>query len=97
MGEILSSCECIDASSLDAVTKHLKKPSPIGEDYPFYMLIETSGSNNRHDEEKMNKFLEDVMQSRTVLNGTVSNEPGKMKVGIEVVFLKRQLILDLDF
>lgn len=72
---------------MDAVTKHLKKPSPIGDEYPFYMLIETSGSNNQHDEEKMNKFLEDVMQSGTVLNGTVSNEPGKMKVGRVKVLL----------
>lgn len=53
--------------------------SPIPK-YPFYMLIETSGSRMDHDEEKLNKFLQYVMEKRLVLDGTVTNEPGKMKV-----------------
>lgn len=79
LGEILSSCELIDAKSLDVVTSHLNLKSPL-PDYPFYMLIETHGSNNAHDEEKLNTFLEDVMGEGTVLDGTATNEPGKMKV-----------------
>lgn len=53
--------------------------SPI-QKYPFYMLIETSGSNNDHDEEKLNKFLETAMSSSLVVDGFVTNEPSKMKV-----------------
>lgn len=53
--------------------------SPI-EKFPFYMLIETSGSRADHDEEKLNAFLESVMEKGLVLNGTVTNEPTKMKV-----------------
>lgn len=56
--------------------------SPIAK-YPFYMLIETSGSRMDHDEEKLNNFLQHVMESRLVLDGTVTNEPGKMKVLIK--------------
>ena len=44
------------------------------------MLIETSGSNNEHDEEKLNKFLETAMSSSLVVDGIVTNEPSKMKV-----------------
>lgn len=43
LGEILSSCEFIDQSSLDCVTTQLRLKSPI-DNYPFYMLIETSGT-----------------------------------------------------
>lgn len=53
--------------------------SPI-EKYPFYMLIETSGSNMNHDEEKLTNFLESSMEQGIVLDGTVTNEPTKMRV-----------------
>jgi D-2-hydroxyglutarate dehydrogenase len=42
------------------------------------MLIETSGSRCDHDEEKLTKFLEKAMTTGLVLDGTVTNEPGKM-------------------
>jgi hypothetical protein len=44
LGEILSSCEFIDADSLECVTQNLGLSSPLQDKYPFYMLIETSGS-----------------------------------------------------
>lgn len=81
LGEVLASCELIDESTLHVCTENLKLKSPLPE-YPFYMLIETHGSNNDHDQEKLNKFLEEVMASGLVLNGTVTNEPTKMKVHI---------------
>lgn len=70
-----------DALSLDCVTGNLKVKNPLG-DYPFYMLIETSGSNGKHDEEKLNQFLEEVMGEGIVLDGTMTNEPGRMKVTV---------------
>ncbi|XP_074030155.1 D-2-hydroxyglutarate dehydrogenase, mitochondrial [Leptinotarsa decemlineata] len=78
LGEILSSCEMIDESSLESVTENLKLKSPLSI-HPFYMLVETHGSNKEHDEEKMNKFLEDVMEEGLALDGTTTNEPSKMK------------------
>ena len=44
LGEILSSCEFLDAGSLDVVRDNLSLTSPLPGDYPFYMLVETSGS-----------------------------------------------------
>ncbi|KAJ3633747.1 hypothetical protein MTP99_010676 [Tenebrio molitor] len=79
LGEILSSFEMIDEQSIRAVIGHLKVKSPISE-YPFYVLVETQGSNDAHDQEKINKFLENIMGDGTVLDGTVTNEPSKMKV-----------------
>lgn len=52
--------------------------SPL-EKFPFYMLIETSGSNQGHDEEKLNNFLQNVMEKNLVIDGVTTNEPGKMR------------------
>lgn len=46
------------------------------------MLIETSGSNQGHDEEKLNVFLEEAMGTSLVVDGVLTNEPGKMKVSL---------------
>ena len=53
--------------------------SPI-EQFPFYMLIETSGSLAEHDEEKLNKFLSYSMDEGNVIDGTVTNDSAKMAV-----------------
>lgn len=81
LGEILSSCEMIDAQSLECSTKPFNHPSPIPE-YPFYMLIETSGSRVEHDEEKLHDFLNNSMESGIVLDGTTTNESRKMRVNL---------------
>uniref|UniRef100_A0A182RYR0 D-2-hydroxyglutarate dehydrogenase, mitochondrial n=1 Tax=Anopheles funestus TaxID=62324 RepID=A0A182RYR0_ANOFN len=78
LGEVLSSCEMIDAPSLDSCTRFHKLKSPI-EKYPFYMLIETSGSDAGHDEEKLTRFLEQTMEQGLVQDGTVTNDSTKMK------------------
>ena len=51
LGEILSSCEFIDAGSMDCVTGNLGLKCPLAENN-FYMLIETSGSNAEHGDNK---------------------------------------------
>lgn len=59
--------------------------SPISE-YPFYVLIETHGSDEGHDEEKLSRFLEKQMKSGLILDGTVTGEPSKMQVGIALYY-----------
>ncbi|XP_057652269.1 D-2-hydroxyglutarate dehydrogenase, mitochondrial-like isoform X2 [Diorhabda carinulata] len=78
LGEILSAIEMIDYCSMDFIKNVVGQQSPIG-DYPFYLLIETSGSNALHNEEKLNSFLEESLQKALVLNGTVANEPNKVQ------------------
>lgn len=50
---------------------------PIAE-HPFYMLLETSGSNQQHDEGKLTNFLESSLYRGDVLDGTVTGDKGKV-------------------
>ncbi|KAF4533517.1 hypothetical protein B566_EDAN001002 [Ephemera danica] len=78
LGEVLSSCEMLDAECADAVTNNLGYKHPL-QQFPFYMLLETSGSNAAHDEEKLASFLERAMNSGIVEDGTVVTEPSKIR------------------
>lgn len=51
--------------------------APINE-YKFYLLLETSGSNLKHDEEKLSRFLETTMNQGIVQDGVVTSEPSKI-------------------
>ncbi|GLV38636.1 D-2-hydroxyglutaric acid dehydrogenase [Carabus blaptoides fortunei] len=76
LNETLSSCEMMDAQSMNMVQSHLKLKSAIG-DFPFYLLLETSGCNGDHNEEKLNNFLEKCLCDGLVQDGTVSGEPSR--------------------
>ncbi|KAJ8357012.1 hypothetical protein SKAU_G00198060 [Synaphobranchus kaupii] len=78
LGEILSAFEFLDASSMKLLEKYLKLVNPITES-PFYIVIETAGSNAAHDEEKLHSFLETAMSSSLVTDGTVATEESKIK------------------
>lgn len=80
LGEILSSCEMMDHDALKCVEENLKLRVPIKE-CPFYMLIETAGSNSNHDEEKLAQFLENALEKNVILDGTQASEPSRIKVG----------------
>ncbi|XP_070609302.1 D-2-hydroxyglutarate dehydrogenase, mitochondrial isoform X2 [Erythrolamprus reginae] len=78
LGEILSAYEFMDNGCMKLVEGHLKLTNPVTES-PFYVLIETSGSNSTHDEEKLNHFLEHIMGSDLVVDGTLASEGKKIK------------------
>ncbi|XP_067641620.1 D-2-hydroxyglutarate dehydrogenase, mitochondrial-like isoform X2 [Eurosta solidaginis] len=78
LGEILSACEMIDAPTLQASLDHFEVSSPING-FPFYMLIETSGSNWQHDLAKINNFIEIGMEKGEIVDGTIASELGKMQ------------------
>ncbi|XP_072544407.1 D-2-hydroxyglutarate dehydrogenase, mitochondrial [Salminus brasiliensis] len=78
LGEILSAFEFLDSSCMNLLEKHLKLTNPIRES-PFYIVIETAGSNAAHDEEKLHNFLDTVMASSLVTDGTVATEEAKIK------------------
>ncbi|XP_065214365.1 D-2-hydroxyglutarate dehydrogenase, mitochondrial isoform X2 [Planococcus citri] len=83
LAEILSSCELMDQDSVKVVEKNLGLTCPL-PNMPFYMLIETSGSNMSHDEEKLNMFLETCLEQKVILDGFATSEPSKMKVLWEI-------------
>jgi len=75
LGEILSAAEFLDGSCMALVTEQLEGVvNPLGQGgaAPFYMVLETHGSNAKHDVEKLEAFLEAVMSAGHVQDGTVS-------------------------
>lgn len=79
LSEILSAFEFMDGKTQEFVARHSSNKRPIEGDYPFYILVETSGSNKDHDEEKLNGFFEDLLESGIVADGTVAQDTTQMK------------------
>ncbi|KAM3930295.1 D-2-hydroxyglutarate dehydrogenase, mitochondrial isoform 2-T2 [Leptodactylus fuscus] len=77
LGEILSACEFMDAESMRMVQMHLNLINPL-PDNAFYVLVETSGSYGKHDEAKLNRFLENAVDSGLVTSGTVGTDQTKI-------------------
>lgn len=72
--EILSALEFMDQDSFDRV---MHNPShsfrdPFEKRYPMYVLIETSGSNQDHDQAKLQDLVEDVLENGIVADGVVA-------------------------
>lgn len=80
MGEILSAFEFMDSQSMTLVKENLKLSSPLA-DYPHYVLVECSGSNGKHDEEKLMSLLNSVLEKGEALDGCVATDSGKIRVG----------------
>ncbi|XP_061861987.1 D-2-hydroxyglutarate dehydrogenase, mitochondrial isoform X2 [Colius striatus] len=78
LGEILSAFEFMDEKCMELVQRYLKLSSPVAGS-PFYVLIETSGSNSTHDEEKLSNFLEEATASGLATDGTVATDERRIK------------------
>lgn len=72
-GEILSAFEFMDQDAFDLVVHHGLK-DPFAERHPFYVLIETSGSNKDHDDEKLSMLLEELMESSAISDGVMAQD-----------------------
>ncbi|XP_044724342.1 FAD binding domain-containing protein [Hirsutella rhossiliensis] len=80
LSEILSAFELMDARSQQLV--HAVRPAekrPLDGDFPFYCLVETSGSNGEHDYAKLEAFLEHVMSEDIVADGVVAQDATQIK------------------
>eukprot|EP01061_Rhynchopus_euleeides_P001598 TRINITY_DN11144_c0_g1_i1.p1 TRINITY_DN11144_c0_g1~~TRINITY_DN11144_c0_g1_i1.p1 ORF type:complete len:494 (+),score=229.25 TRINITY_DN11144_c0_g1_i1:45-1526(+) len=74
LGEMISALEFADARSVEMSLAHTQNAHPFGEDRPpFYLLIESLGSNADHDMEKFETFLETAMEEH-VVTGTVAQD-----------------------
>lgn len=77
--EILSAFEFFDRPCLDLVTKYIDNSrDPLSVNCPFYVLVETSGSNATHDSEKLNSFLEKVLESEIVADGVLAQDTSQI-------------------
>lgn len=79
LGEILSAFELMDSNSQRLVKEFTSNKTPLDDEHPFYCLIETSGSNSEHDNEKLEKFLEDVMEKEIVDDGVVAQDATQLQ------------------
>ncbi|KAK8056510.1 hypothetical protein PG993_001737 [Apiospora rasikravindrae] len=79
LGEILSAFELMDLKSQQLVQKVRNSNSPLEGEHPFYCLIETSGSNSEHDSEKLEKFLEDVMNKEIITDGVLAQDETQLR------------------
>ena len=78
LAEILSAFEFFDRASLDVVLKHtphIRNPfSAESSKSHFYILIETAGSSQAHDSEKLNDFLESSLESELINDGVLAQD-----------------------
>ncbi|KAH9900629.1 D-lactate dehydrogenase 2 mitochondrial precursor [Xylariomycetidae sp. FL2044] len=79
LSEILSAFELMDSYSQNLVHRVRQNKRPLEGEYPFYCLIETSGSNSEHDSEKLEKFLEDVMSREIVSDGVLAENETQIR------------------
>ncbi|KAJ1667732.1 D-lactate ferricytochrome c oxidoreductase [Coemansia sp. RSA 1646] len=77
-GEILSAYEFWDANCMGAVLEHQDLRNPLSSDYPFYVLVETSGSNKDHDDEKLGSLLEELMEQGVVEDGALAMDDSQI-------------------
>ncbi|CAO3610482.1 unnamed protein product [Cunninghamella echinulata] len=79
LSEILSAFEYWDNNALQIYKKHSEAKPVMDNEYPFYVLIETSGSNKEHDDEKLTSYLENMMTEDIAKDGTVAQDETQLK------------------
>jgi len=73
LGEVLSAVEFLDRESFELVAGHNEGfRDPLDTACRHYMVVELSGSNETHDSEKLERFLESVMGEGAVVDGTIA-------------------------
>uniref|UniRef100_A0A2N9GQR8 D-2-hydroxyglutarate dehydrogenase n=1 Tax=Fagus sylvatica TaxID=28930 RepID=A0A2N9GQR8_FAGSY len=76
LGEILSAFEFLDNESLNLVLNHLegvRNPLPPSM-HNFYVLIETTGSDESYDKEKLEAFLLRSMEAGLISDGVLAQD-----------------------
>lgn len=75
LSEILSAFEFMDRGSIECTIEYLKGVEfPLKNPHNFYVLIETSGSNNIHDHEKLSSFLDSALETGLVSEGVMAQD-----------------------
>jgi D-2-hydroxyglutarate dehydrogenase len=109
LGEILSAVEFLDSESMSMVTGHLPDcKNPLGSAAeaaaggPFYMLVETHGSNEAHDAQKLEAFLEEASGSGAVQDGLLAQSGAqaaavwRVREGITESLVRRGAVYKYD-
>jgi len=73
LAEIVSAIEFYDYQCSELVVRNLPGMSKAFEsNFPFYVLVETTGSEEGHDKEKLDKFLDYTMEQQFVRDGIIA-------------------------
>mmetsp|Transcript_9475 Transcript_9475/g.14210 ORF Transcript_9475/g.14210 Transcript_9475/m.14210 type:complete len:509 (+) Transcript_9475:32-1558(+) len=73
--DILSAIEFMDNGTMSVALEYLDGVrAPIEERDNFYVLIETSGSNEAHDREKIDDFIEKMLDEELVSGGVMAED-----------------------
>ena len=84
LAEVLSAIEFLDDVALASVLERerdLADPleASVEDAAPFRVLVETSGSDEAHDAEKVERFLEAAAESGAVLDGVIAPTASKAR------------------
>ncbi|KAK7309324.1 hypothetical protein RJT34_05954 [Clitoria ternatea] len=75
LGEILSAFEFLDGQSMDLVLNHLDGArNPLSSMHDFYVLIETTGSDESSDKQKLEAFLLGSMENELISDGVLAQD-----------------------
>ena len=74
LSEILSAFEMMDVASQDLLSKHSGGKRPLEGSYPFYCVVETSGSNSEHDMAKVEEYMGEAMSKGIVADGVLAQD-----------------------
>ena len=69
----------MDLQSLQCVSDNLNQDNPLGS-HEFYVLIETSGSNQVNDREALENFLQTAVEQKIITDAVVADDGIKVKV-----------------
>ncbi|KAF9437360.1 hypothetical protein BGZ76_001077 [Entomortierella beljakovae] len=80
LSEILSAFEFWDQEAIKTVKQHIEGANdPLEAEHPFYVLIETSGSNKDHDDEKLGGFLESLLTENIIQDGVIAQDTAQFQ------------------
>jgi len=82
LAEILSAFEFLDSDSRVVVRDNLKIQNPFestSDSSHFFVVLETQGSNDTHDKEKLENFISLAMEEACVSDGVLADEPSKIR------------------
>ncbi|CAC22604.1 D-lactate dehydrogenase [Schizosaccharomyces pombe] len=78
--EILSAFELMDNTSQTLVDKYSGTQRPLEDEHPFYVLVETQGSNKEHDEQKITALVEDLLEKEIISDGVLAQDESQLRV-----------------
>lgn len=76
LGEVLAAFEYMDEAVLNLVSQEKAIPIQLnnGSNFAYCILIETHGSNNEHDMQKLEAFVEEAMTQQVVADGVMAQD-----------------------